>query len=51
MWIANDGKAMARYFTQSQYNKLDDELKAQCKLIENEPKQQNTKRERKGFER
>ena len=51
MWIANDGKAMARYFTQSQYNKLDDELKAQCKLIENKPKQQNTKRERKGFER
>ena len=51
MWIANDGKAMARYFTQSQYNKLDDELKAQCKLIENEPKQQNTKRERKGFQR
>ena len=51
MWIANDGKAMARYFTQSQYNKLDDKLKAQCKLIENEPKQQNTKRERKGFER
>ena len=51
MWIANDGKAMARYFTQSQYNKLDDELKAQCKLIENEPKQQSTKRERKGFER
>ena len=48
MWIANDGKAMARYFTQSQYNKLDDELKAQCKLIENE---QNNKRERKGFER
>lgn len=51
MWISNDGKAMARYFTQSQYNKLDDELKARCKLIENEPKQQNTKRERKGFER
>ena len=51
MWIANDGKAMAREFTQSQYNKLDDKLKAQCKLIENEPKQQNTKRERKGFER
>lgn len=51
MWIANDGKAMAREFTQSQYNKLDDELKARCKLIENEPKQQNTKRERKGFER
>ena len=51
MWIANDGKAMARYFTQSQYNKLDDESKARCKLIENEPKQQNTKRERKGFER
>jgi hypothetical protein len=51
MWISNDGKAMAREFTQSQYNKLDDELKARCKLIENEPKQQNTKRERKGFER
>lgn len=51
MWISNDGKAMARDFTQSQYNKLDDELKARCKLIENEPKQQNTKRERKGFER
>lgn len=51
MWIANDGKAMAREFTQSQYNKLDDELKARCKLIENEPKQQNNKRERKGFER
>ena len=51
MWIANDGKAMAREFTQSQYSKLDDELKARCKLIENEPKQQNTKRERKGFER
>lgn len=51
MWISNDGKAMARDFTQSQYNKLDDELKARCKLIENESKQQNTKRERKGFER
>lgn len=51
MWISNDGKAMAREFTQSQYNKLDDELKARCKLIENESKQQNTKRERKGFER
>lgn len=51
MWISNDGKAMAREFTQSQYNKLDDELKARCKLIENEPKQQNTKRERKVFER
>lgn len=51
MWISNDGKAMAREFTQSQYNKLDDELKARCKLIENEPKQQNTKRERKGFQR
>ena len=51
MWISNDGKAMARDFTQSQYNKLDDELKARCKLIENEPKQQNAKRERKGFER
>lgn len=51
MWIAEDGKAMAKYFTQSQYNKLDDKLKARCKLIENEPKQQNTKRERKGFER
>ena len=51
MWISNDGKAMARDFTQSQYNKLDDELKARCKLIENEPEQQNTKRERKGFER
>lgn len=51
MWISNDGKAMAREFTQSQYNKLDDELKARCKLIENEPKQQNIKRERKGFER
>lgn len=51
MWISNDGKAMARDFTQSQYNKLDDELKARCKLIENEPKQQNTKKERKGFQR
>lgn len=51
MWIAESGKAMAKDFTQSQYNKLDDKLKARCKLIENEPKQQNTKRERKGFER
>ena len=51
MWIAKDGKAMAKDFTQSQYNKLDDKLKARCKLIEQEPKQQNTKRERKGFER
>ena len=54
MWIAESGKAMAKDFTQSQYNKLDDKLKARCKLIENEPKQINNKtpvKERRGFER
>ena len=45
MWIAKDGKVMAKDFTQSQYNKLDDKLKARCKLIQ-EPKQQTPKRER-----
>ena len=47
MWIAEDGKAMAKDFTQSQYNKLDDKLKARCKLIQEPKQEKNIEREKK----